>query len=106
MQRCSSEDQNHLALLPVTVLGGAGFIGTVLTEELMNRGFQVRIGDLRRSDRFPEYWTHCDVRDHKTLREAIENAVALVNLAAEHRDDVRPQRSTTRPMWGALHKFA
>lgn len=90
MQKCSSEDQSQSAHPRVAVLGGAGFIGTVLTEQLMNNGFQVKIGDLRRSNRFPEFSTQCDVRDHKTLREPLEGAVALINLAAEHRDDVRP----------------
>jgi len=90
MQKCNSGDQNHLSHSPVIVLGGAGFIGTVLTEQLLNRGFQVRIGDRRRSDRFPNLSVQCDVRDHNTLREPLEGAVAVINLAAEHRDDVRP----------------
>jgi nucleoside-diphosphate-sugar epimerase len=90
MQKCSSEDQSQSARPQVTVLGGAGFIGTVLTEQLMDCGFQVKIGDLKRSSRFPEYSTPCDVRDHTTLREPLEGAIAVINLAAEHRDDVRP----------------
>lgn len=90
MQKCGSEYQGHPVHFPVVVLGGAGFIGTVLTEELMNRGFQVRIGDLRHSDRFFEHWKRCDVRDHQTVRELLEGSGAVINLAAEHRDDVRP----------------
>jgi nucleoside-diphosphate-sugar epimerase len=50
----------------------------------------VRIGDLRPSDAFPELWAACDVRQPESFRELLRGASALVNLAAEHRDDVRP----------------
>ena len=75
---------------PVLILGGSGFIGTRLATLLNVQGIPVRIGDLRRSDAFPDLWTECDVRRHETLREACRDAAATVNLAAEHRDDVRP----------------
>ncbi len=74
----------------VVVLGGSGFIGSQLTELLCDRGFNVRIGDLVRSERFPRLWTQCDVRRHETLLELCRGAQAIINLAAEHRDDVRP----------------
>jgi nucleoside-diphosphate-sugar epimerase len=50
----------------------------------------VRIGDLQPSETFPKLWAECDVRRHETLREIARGASAIVNLAAEHRDDVRP----------------
>ncbi|MDR3751926.1 MAG: NAD-dependent epimerase/dehydratase family protein [Terracidiphilus sp.] len=75
---------------PVLILGGSGFIGTRLTALLTAQQVPVRIGDLRPSKAFPELWTPCDVRRQKTLSEAARGAGAIVNLAAEHRDDVRP----------------
>lgn len=75
---------------PIVLLGGSGFIGTRLAQILTEQGLPVRIGDLRRSEAFPELWTECDVRDAATLRSIVDGAATIVNLAAEHRDDVRP----------------
>ena len=74
----------------VLVLGGSGFIGTRLTAELQKRQERVRIGDLNQSKAFPQLWVHCDVRREDTLVDLFREAAAVINLAAEHRDDVRP----------------
>jgi nucleoside-diphosphate-sugar epimerase len=50
----------------------------------------VGIGDISTSDAFPELWTECDVRRSESLNELLPGAEAIVNLAAVHRDDVRP----------------
>ena len=75
---------------PVLVLGGAGFIGTRLTALLLEQGQAVRIGDLQPSKSYPELSTECDVRNRATLTGVSQGVAAIVNLAAEHRDDVRP----------------
>ena len=75
---------------PVVILGGSGFIGTRLTPLLTERRIPVRIGDLRPSDSSPHLWTPCDVRKHETLSEVVSGSSTIINLAAEHRDDVRP----------------
>jgi nucleoside-diphosphate-sugar epimerase len=75
---------------PVVVLGGSGFIGTRLVRILLQQGLRVRIGDVYKSADFPELWQACDVRDPLTLAPLIHGASAVINLAAEHRDDVRP----------------
>jgi nucleoside-diphosphate-sugar epimerase len=75
---------------PILIAGGSGFIGSRLAPLLRERGWQVRIGDIKRSETFPELWTECDVTDRESLGKAMEGAEAIVNLAAEHRDDVRP----------------
>jgi nucleoside-diphosphate-sugar epimerase len=75
---------------PILILGGSGFIGTRLTALLTEKNIPLRISDLRPSESFPNLWTHCDVRQHESLSELARGASAIVNLAAEHRDDVRP----------------
>ncbi len=72
------------------ILGGAGFIGTRLATLLNEEHVPFRIGDLHRSEAFPEHSTECDARRGETLADLIRSADAIVNLAAVHRDDVRP----------------
>jgi GlcNAc-P-P-Und epimerase len=74
----------------VVVLGGSGFIGTRFVEHLRAKGWDVAIGDIRRSDRYPELWRECDVTVPESLPDVLRGADMIVNLAAEHRDDVRP----------------
>lgn len=74
----------------VLILGGAGFIGTRLASLFSEQSSPFRIGDLRRSGAFPNQSIECDVRNHKTLADAAAGADVIVNLAAEHRDDVWP----------------
>jgi GlcNAc-P-P-Und epimerase len=75
---------------PILILGGSGFIGTRLTRLLTERNTPVRIGDLKTSESFPEQWSECDVRRSETLTNLMRGVDAIVNLAAVHRDDVRP----------------
>jgi nucleoside-diphosphate-sugar epimerase len=75
---------------PIAVLGGSGFIGTRMVGRLIELGRNPRIGDLQPSQAFPDRYLPCDVRKADTLRTVLSGAGALINLAAEHRDDVRP----------------
>ena len=61
-----------------------------MVSRLMKKDVPTRVGDLKQSEAFPRIWTSCDVRDGKTLRTLFSEAKAVINLAAEHRDDVRP----------------
>lgn len=72
------------------VLGGSGFIGTRLVGLLLDQGHQVVIGDIQPSARWPDHRVDCDVRDLEQLRQTLDGAEVVYNLAAEHRDDVRP----------------
>jgi GlcNAc-P-P-Und epimerase len=74
----------------VSLLGGSGFIGTRLASLLAHEQIPFRIGDLRRSKSFPDQWTECDVRQRHTLTDLVRSSGAIINLAAQHRDDVRP----------------
>ena len=75
----------------VNVIGGSGFIGTRLMARLkINDLLDGKIIDKVRSKKFPDLVALSDVRSVEQLRESITVGSALVNLAAEHRDDVRP----------------
>jgi len=74
----------------VLLLGGSGFIGNRLASLLAQEQIPFRIGDLRQSDIFPDRWTECDVRKRETLTDLARGAGTIINLAAKHRDDVRP----------------
>jgi nucleoside-diphosphate-sugar epimerase len=76
--------------LPILILGGSGFIGTHLARLLTQLRVPFVIGDLQPSNDFPNSWKHCDVRDERSLLEVIQGVGSIINLAAEHRDDVRP----------------
>ena len=74
----------------VTIVGGAGFIGTRLTESLLRAGHTVRIVDcITGRDSAVEY-RQADVRDRDSLQAALSASDVVYNLAAVHRDDVRP----------------
>lgn len=75
----------------INIIGGSGFIGTRLIRRLKaNNQVSLKILDKSPSHAFPNLVTLADVRVIDQLREAISNQSVIVNLAAEHRDDVRP----------------
>ena len=71
------------------LLGGSGFIGTRLAKRCEERGRAFTLIDKAPSARFPGAHRFADVRDVDSLRAAMTGG-PVVNLAAEHRDDVRP----------------
>jgi len=72
----------------ITVIGGSGFIGTRVCQNLADRQVPFEIVDLKPSGRFPEKTKIADIRDYAALREAISGD-KIIHLAAVHRDDVR-----------------
>lgn len=75
----------------VSIIGGSGFIGTRLSYQLMQQQcYDFSIIDKIPSAAFPDKVKIADVRSVDNLRDAVENNSIIVNLAAEHRDDVRP----------------
>ena len=75
----------------IAVIGGSGFIGTRLCEILRESGVDFRIIDKQMSRYFPDQTEICDVRDIEGLIRATRGASTIINLAAEHRDDVTPR---------------
>lgn len=74
----------------VLVVGGSGFIGTRLISVLQERGYWVSNLDERNSDVHGSITTVGDVRSEKDVAAAAEGHDTIINLAAAHRDDVRP----------------
>jgi nucleoside-diphosphate-sugar epimerase len=78
-------------MLNISVVGGSGFIGSRLCNRLcQNHHFKFLIIDKIASAAFPANTKVADVRSAKDLRSTIPDKSVIVNLAAEHRDDVRP----------------
>ena len=73
------------------VIGGSGFIGTRLVRRLDRSGMTTfQIIDKAESDAYPEQVAFADVRSVEQLRATVSDGAVIVNLAAEHRDDVWP----------------
>lgn len=76
--------------MKVLVIGGSGFIGTRLVDELLSQGHEVSIFDVNHSEKYPHLTQQGDVRSLTDLKEASKEKDVIYNLAAEHRDDVTP----------------
>lgn len=72
----------------ISVIGGAGFVGTSFCQTLKDHGIPFEIIDLKMSQRFPDKSKIGDVRDINSISETITGDI-IVCLAAVHRDDVR-----------------
>ena len=75
----------------IKVIGGSGFIGTRLCERLRRAAIPFKIVDKAQSRAFPELTVIADVRSLAALDAAINDGDVIINLAAEHRDDVTPK---------------
>ncbi len=75
----------------VDIIGGSGFIGSRLCRRLeKGNNCSFSIIDKAPSIAYPEKVGTADVRLIDSLRNTIREGAVIVNLAAEHRDDVRP----------------
>jgi nucleoside-diphosphate-sugar epimerase len=73
--------------LYITVIGGSGFIGTRLCSRIAS-AMDFEILDKSPSIAFPGQSIFVDIRQPIAIK--IQKSDAIINLAAEHRDDVRP----------------
>lgn len=74
----------------IAILGGSGFIGSRFCTILNKKETEFAILDKVPSKLFPQISSKVDVRDCEALTQALKNHEVIVNLAAEHRDDVSP----------------
>jgi nucleoside-diphosphate-sugar epimerase len=75
----------------ITIIGGSGFVGTHLTTRLLAAGHTVKIADKNDSAKYPQLRVYADVREPDTLEKVLSDTDVVINLAAEHRDDVTPK---------------
>lgn len=73
------------------IIGGSGFIGTRLCKRLDRSNTPFQIVDKVKSNSFPDQTAICDIRNKDKLLNVDTTADVIINLAAEHRDDVRPK---------------
>lgn len=75
----------------VCIIGGSGFVGTRLIKRLLLRSHELNVSNLDKhmSSEHPSITKLADVRSVDHLVDVPQGAV-VINLAAEHRDDVRP----------------
>lgn len=73
----------------ITLIGGSGFIGTVLIKELTN-DYRVFNLDKNQGDVNKNITVNADVRDIESLRQIPDDTDLIILLAAEHADNVSP----------------
>lgn len=76
--------------MKILIIGGSGFIGTRLSLLLSKKKVNFEIIDKVTSTKFPELTRKVDVRSFSELVDSIDDSSVLINLAAEHQDNVIP----------------
>ena len=76
--------------MKIVVVGGSGFIGTSLCALLSSTKLDFLIYDKKKSRAFPSRCKVFDVRSLNHLLNVCRKADVIVNLAAEHKDNVSP----------------
>ena len=66
----------------ITVTGGSGYLGSVLTADLAARGHDVQVYDIRPPTLSTASFTQGDIRNTSRLARLISTSDAIVNLAA------------------------
>ncbi|VXD08775.1 N-acetyl-alpha-D-glucosaminyl-diphospho-ditrans,octacis-undecaprenol 4-epimerase [Enterobacterales bacterium 8AC] len=74
----------------VSIIGGSGFIGTRLARIFNESNIDFQILDKSKSVAFPDKWRYADVTKLETLESALSGSTVIINLAAEHKDNVSP----------------
>ena len=74
--------------IKTAVIGGAGFVGSRLSERFDKVGLKYLICDIN-IEKQSDNMIYLDVENEKSL-EQLEGFESIINLAAVHRDDVRP----------------
>ena len=73
--------------IKVAILGGAGFVGSRLGDRLVNKDIVFKKYDIETKN--DVNISSLDIEKVETLNQ-LEGADAIINLAAVHRDDIRP----------------
>ncbi|MCC8375625.1 UDP-N-acetylglucosamine 4-epimerase [Photorhabdus sp. HUG-39] len=77
--------------MKLAIIGGSGFIGSRLATIINEEKFcDFVLIDKNKSTLFPEHWLYGDVTVPDSLIEPLSGADIIINLAAEHKDNVQP----------------
>lgn len=77
--------------MKINIIGGSGFIGTRLSTIFNKKNVAFTILDKVIGQSFPALTLKVDIRSLEDLRASIDLNAVLINLAAEHHDDVSPR---------------
>jgi nucleoside-diphosphate-sugar epimerase len=75
----------------LTIIGGSGFIGSRLCNNLSFKGLNFLIFDKNPSLLHSNFIKIVDIRDYEKLQSLVPGDSIIINLAAEHKDDVQPR---------------
>jgi GlcNAc-P-P-Und epimerase len=74
------------------IFGGSGFVGTRLISRINQEKIDnLKIVDIAYSKDYPEFHSFGDIRNLDSFKHLVPEGAILINLAAEHRDDVHPK---------------
>ncbi|MFN8342831.1 MAG: NAD-dependent epimerase/dehydratase family protein [Cyclobacteriaceae bacterium] len=76
--------------MKIAIIGGSGFIGSYLGRALHEKGIDFKIIDIHPSSIHQARWVYGDVRDTQQLSPLLSDCQVIINLAAEHKDNVTP----------------
>ncbi len=68
----------------LTIIGGSGFIGTRLSNQLKSQNIDFKIVDIQKSEIHSKQWEFGDVTKPETLIEPLKDSDVIINLAAQH----------------------
>lgn len=74
----------------ISIIGGSGFIGTYVCSTLENLGHDFNIYDKSIETPFKQRHTLGNILDRDLLYKSLNGTRVVVNLAAEHKDNVSP----------------
>lgn len=75
----------------ILIIGGSGFIGTPLIKRLLDAGYSVKNYDKKPNKNYPNLTILGDINNKDFLTAQMKGIDIVYNLAAEHRDDVKPK---------------
>lgn len=78
-------------MLHINVIGGSGFIGSKLCSIFYSNGNSFSVIDKAYSPLYVNNFYMADVRNIISLEKTIAKNSIIINLAAEHRDDINPK---------------
>ena len=67
----------------VVIFGGSGFLGSYVADELTQRGYDVLVADIKKSQYLKEAqtFTNCDIFDPNNVKAVIDGATIIYNFA-------------------------